>query len=73
MSIRDANTAKPTGTVFDVFARTKNESELHQIGDLVAPGRGLARAYAYQLYQESPWVEMTVAARQDIVTVIDRS
>lgn len=73
MSIRDQNAEKPSGTVYDVFARTRDETALHQVGDVIAPGPGLARAYAYQMYQESPWVEMVVAPREDIVTVIDRS
>lgn len=73
MAIRINNEQKPSGRVFDVFARTREETELHQIGDVIAPSAGLARAYAYQLYQESPWVEMIVAPRAHIVTVIDRS
>jgi hypothetical protein len=73
MSIRNRNEAKPSGTVFDVFARTRDEKELHQIGDVIAPSAGLARAYAYQMYQESPWVEMIVAPRAAVVTLIDRS
>ncbi|MGH2569770.1 MAG: hypothetical protein ACRDGR_01005, partial [bacterium] len=67
------NETKPSGTVWDVFARTRDEAELHQIGDVIAPTLGLARAYAYQMYQESPWVEMVVAPRAEIVTVIDRA
>jgi hypothetical protein len=73
MSIRQRNERKPSGIVWDVFARTRDEAELHQIGDVIAPTQGLARAYAYQMYQESPWVEMVVAPREEIVTVIDRA
>jgi len=73
MSIRNGNSAKPSGEVYDVFARTRDETELHQIGDVIAPSPGLARAYAYQMYQESPWVEMIVVPRSEIVTIIDRS
>ena len=73
MAIRSGNEAKPSGDVYDVFARTRDEAELHQIGDVIAPSLGLARAYAFQMYQESPWVEMIVAPRESIVTVIDRS
>jgi hypothetical protein len=73
MSLRDQNETKPSGTVYDVFARTRDETDVHQIGDVIAPTRGLARAYAYQMYQESPWVEMIVAPRGDIVTVIDKA
>jgi len=73
MTIRFHNEMKPSGTVFDVFARTRDEVEPHKIGDVIAPSLGLARAYAYQMYQESPWIEMIVAPRAKIVTVIDRS
>jgi hypothetical protein len=73
MTIRSNNVVKPSGAVYDVFARTRDEKELHQIGDVIAPTVGLARAYAYQMYQESPWVEMVVAPRSEIITVIDRA
>jgi hypothetical protein len=73
MAIRIHNETKPSGRVYDVFARTRDEPELHQVGDVIAPRPGLARAYAFQMYQESPWVEMIVAPRSEIVTVIDRS
>jgi hypothetical protein len=73
MSLRQGNERKPSGSVYDVFARTRDESELHLIGDVIAPTVGLARAYAFQMYQESPWVEMIVAPRAKIVTVIDRT
>ena len=73
MALRNHNETKPSGDVYDVFARTRDEPALHQIGDVIAPGPGLARAYAFQIYQESPWVEMIVTPRSDIVTVIDRS
>lgn len=73
MSIRVNNAKKPAGDVYDVFARTRDERELHQVGDVIAPAPGLARAYAFQLYQESPWVEMIIAPRKTIVTLIDRA
>jgi hypothetical protein len=73
LSIRVANEVKPTGIVYDVFARTRDEKELHQVGDVIAPTLGLARAYAYQMYQESPWVEMMIAPRAEIITLVDRS
>ena len=73
MSLREKNETKPSGVVYDVFARTRDETGLHQVGDVIAPSLGLARAYAYQMYQESPWVEMMIAPRERIVTVLDRS
>jgi len=73
MSLRERNEAKPSGTVWDVFARTRDEKALHQVGDVIAPNESLARAYAYQMYQESPWVEMCIASRADVVAVIDRA
>ena len=73
MNLRRNNENKPSGDVWDVFARTRDETGLHHVGDVCAPSTGLARAYAYQMYQESPWVEMMVARRSDIVTVVDRT
>jgi 1,2-phenylacetyl-CoA epoxidase PaaB subunit len=73
MSIRADNEAKPSGRVWDVFARTRDEEALHHVGDVIAPGAGLARASAYQLYQESPWVEMCVVHRSAMVAVEDRA
>jgi hypothetical protein len=73
MTLRRNNETKPSGTVYDVFARTRDEKDIHQIGDVIAPSLGLAHAYAYQMYQESPWVEMIVAPREKILTVIDRT
>ena len=73
MSIRTRNESKPSGAVWDVFARTRDEKAVHHVGDVIAPNEGLARAYAYQMYQESPWVEMCVAPRADIKAVIDRA
>ncbi len=73
MNLRSHNETKPSGIVYDVFARTRDEKELHQVGDVIAPTPGLARADAYQMYQESPWVEMMIAPRANIVTIVDRS
>jgi hypothetical protein len=73
MNLRHRNESKPSGKVWDVFARTRDEKAVHQVGDVCAPSVGLAKAYAYQMYQESPWVEMIVAPREEIVTVVDRT
>jgi hypothetical protein len=73
MNIRSDNEVKPSGRVWDVFARTRDEKALHHVGDVIAPGPALARAYAYQMYQESPWVEMCIAPRSEIVAVVDRA
>ena len=43
MSIRARNENKPSGTVWDVFARTRDETALHQVGDVIAPNEGLAQ------------------------------
>ena len=56
MNIRTRNETKPSGDVWDVFARTRDEKALHQVGDVRAPNEGLARAYAYQIYPQSPWL-----------------
>ena len=62
---------KPSGAVWDIFARTRKEPALHHIGDVLAPSSGLAKAYAYQMYQESVWHDMLAVARADIVTLVN--
>lgn len=71
MGLRKGNAAKPSGSVYDVFAKTRKEQALHHIGDVLAPGKGLAKAYAYQMYQESTWHDMLAVPRARIVTIVD--
>tara|TARA_B100000029_G_C17576674_1_gene958364 strand:- start:526 stop:762 length:237 start_codon:yes stop_codon:yes gene_type:complete len=71
MGIRDSNLLKPTGDVYDVYSKSTRDEFLKLNGDVVAPSRHLAKAYAYQMYQESTWVEMIAVSRKDTVQIID--
>ena len=63
--------ATRAGQVYEVFAKFRKEEPLHHIGNVIAPDVGLAKTYAYTLYQEVTWSEMVVAPRAAIVTVIE--
>ena len=71
MGVREENREKPSGAVWDVFAKTRKDKALHHIGDVLAPSPGLAKAYAYQMYQESTWQDMVAVARESIVTLVE--
>ena len=71
MGIRDSNLLKPTGDVYDVYSKSTKDEFLKLNGDVIAPTAHLAKAYAYQMYQESTWVEMIAVARKDTVQIID--
>jgi 1,2-phenylacetyl-CoA epoxidase PaaB subunit len=51
-------------TLFEVFARQKREDRFEHIGTISAPNPALARAYAWQTYDEQKWFEMAVAPRE---------
>lgn len=59
------------GEVYEVFASFREEDPLHHIGTVIAPDGGLAKTYAYTLYQEVTWSRMIVVPRSDVVTVIE--
>ena len=59
------------GEVYDVFAKIKPEDPLRHVGNVIAPDEGLARVYAFTLYQEWSWSEMIIVPRRDIVTLIE--
>ena len=61
----------PDGEVYEVFAKFLQEEPLRHIGRVIAPDEGLARTYAYTLYQEVTWSEMVIVPRRDIVNVIE--
>lgn len=73
MGLRESNPDQPSGAVWDVFAKTRKEPVLHHIGDVLAPSPGLAKAYAYQMYQESSWQDMVAVARESIHTLVEDS
>jgi hypothetical protein len=56
--------------VWQVYARTKYEEPLHEIGNVVADDPDLAKVYARSIYDEFNWVEMVIIPRDSIITVI---
>jgi len=50
--------------LYEIFARQKREDRLEHIGTVSAPNPALARAYAWQTYDEQKWFEMVVAPRE---------
>lgn len=50
--------------LFEIFARKEREDRLEHIGTVSAPNAALARAYAWQTYNEQKWFEMVVAPRE---------
>ncbi len=61
----------PQGEIYEVFAKFKTSEPLRHIGNVVAPEPGLAREYAYQLYDEWTWSEMILVPRSEIVQLIE--
>jgi len=57
-------------TIYEVFARQRREEPLQQIGTVSAVNADLAAAYARSIYDEEPWIEMSLIARRDMVPVI---
>ena len=56
--------------VWQVYARRKYEEPLYEIGNVMADNVELAKVYARSIYDEFSWVEMVIAPRETIVTVI---
>jgi hypothetical protein len=56
--------------VWLVYARSKYEEPLHEIGNVMSDDVELAKVYARSIYDEFPWVEMVLVPRESIVTVI---
>ncbi|MEE9207368.1 MAG: hypothetical protein V3U67_03160 [Gemmatimonadota bacterium] len=53
---------------YEVFARQRADRFEH-IGTVTAPSADLARVYAWQIYDEEKWFEMTIAARNAFESV----
>lgn len=51
-------------SLFEIFARKEREDRLEHVGTISAPNAALARAYAWQTYNEQKWFEMVVAPRE---------
>jgi len=58
--------------IYEVFARQKRADRFEHIGTVAAPNPPLARVYAWQVYDEAKWFEMTVAPR-DAFCAVNRS
>ena len=63
---------KKNGTqIYEVFARFKYDEPLHHVGTVTAPDAELAKAYAYNTYNEWAWIEMIIVPREQVVHVIE--
>ena len=59
--------AKP---VWIVLARKKYEEPLYEVGTVTADNPDMAAIFAQSIYDEHPWIEMIVAPRDSLRTVI---
>jgi 1,2-phenylacetyl-CoA epoxidase PaaB subunit len=57
--------------IYEVFARFKYDEPLHHIGTVTAPDEDLAKAYAFNTYNEWAWIEMIIVPRQEVIHVIE--
>jgi hypothetical protein len=63
--------AKPSlRPVWVVFARRKYSEALYEVGTVRAETPELAAMFAESIYDEHPWIEMVVAPRSTMRTVI---
>ena len=56
--------------VWIVLARRKYEEPLYQVGTVTADDEKMAALFAQSIYDEHPWIEMVVAPRDSVRTVI---
>ena len=56
--------------VWIVLARRKYDEPLYQVGTVSAEDADMAALYAQSIYDEHPWIEMVVAPRDALRTVI---
>ncbi|MBV9173647.1 MAG: hypothetical protein JOZ81_26585 [Chloroflexi bacterium] len=56
--------------VWIVLARRKYEEPLYQVGTVTADDEHMAELFARSIYDEHPWIEMVVAPRDAVRTVI---
>ena len=57
----------PQVVEYEVFARKSRSEPLRQVGSVVAPDDGLARAYARATYDEERWIEMAIVPRGSMI------
>ena len=53
-----------------VFARRRYDEPLYQVGTVTADDPAMAVLFAQSIYDEHPWIEMLVAPRDEMRTVI---
>jgi 1,2-phenylacetyl-CoA epoxidase PaaB subunit len=56
--------------VWLVLARKKYDEPLYQVGTVTADNPDMAAIFAQSIYDEQPWIEMVVAPRSSVQTVI---
>ena len=56
--------------VWLVLARRKYDEPLYQVGAVTADDAEMAALFAQSIYDEHPWIEMVVAPRESMRTVI---
>jgi hypothetical protein len=56
--------------VWLVLARRRYDEPLCQVGTVTAEDADMASLYAHSIYDEHPWIEMVVAPRTTLRTVI---
>ena len=57
-------------TVYRVLARRKYEEPLYEVGTVTADDPDMAALFAQSIYDEHPWIEMVIAPREAVRTVI---
>lgn len=57
--------------VWLVFARRRYDEPLYQVGTVTADEPDMAAVFARSIYDEHPWIEMVVAPRGSMRTVIE--
>lgn len=60
-----------SGEVYEVFARQRRKDPLMHVGNVVAPNEDLAAVYARSIYNEEPWIEMRIVARQQLKAALE--
>ena len=56
--------------VWMVLARKKYEEPLYEVGSVTADNPDMAALFAQSIYDEQPWVEMVIAPKDALRTVI---
>jgi 1,2-phenylacetyl-CoA epoxidase PaaB subunit len=53
-----------------VLARKKYDEPLYEVGTVTADNPDMAALFAQSIYDEQPWVEMVIAPKEALRTVI---